>query len=115
MAPTISWRGTLFVRALQGGGCRFRIHRHDSPHRHLSPGAPRWRRGSPTSAARRRHGEDDLRQVFNLCALGGALDGLSALNSCGLRLVGLAGGDDFTVAGFEAEAELPGLVGVDLE
>lgn len=98
------------MRALQGGGCRFRIHRH------LSPGAPpRWRRGSPTSAAGRRHGEDDLRQVFNLCALGGALDGLSALNSCGLRLVGLAGGDDFTVASFEAEAELPGLVGVDLE
>lgn len=63
----------------------------------------------------RQRGEDGLRQVFNLCALGGALDGLGALNRCGLRLVGLAGGNNFTAAGFEAEAELPGLIGVDLE
>jgi hypothetical protein len=58
---------------------------------------------------------DGLGQVFDLCAVGGALDGFGALDGCRLRLVGLASGDDFTVAGFEAEAERAGLVGVDLE
>jgi hypothetical protein len=117
--PTALWSGRSSC-ALRGGGCRFRIHRDDSPHRHLSPGAPPDGVGAHPylpqgGGAYGRCGKGGLGQVVDLCALGGALDGPGAFDGCGLRLVGLAGGDDFTVAGFEAEAERAGLVGVDLE
>lgn len=36
------------------------------------------------ATSRRQREEDDLRQVVDLCALGGALNGFGAFNGCGL-------------------------------